>query len=178
MMSTDVSQVGFALIPFYFNFFIFFLCLSPRDLLIFSVRVSPFYHFLWFVLFIKFCSLLPAVEPFPLRWLNLIEIPDIRWRRINGCMWQEVSVSLLWLQSSTPAPAPLAPSTSMSIVDDISQLRQSSGNSSASSGSLAGLSDTDTAATLPGPAQGFIIALHRKMVSNQVRKENIIMKRE
>jgi hypothetical protein len=30
---------------------------------------------------------------------------------------------------------------------------------------LAGLSDTDTVNTLPGPAQGFIIALHRKMVS-------------
>jgi hypothetical protein len=56
----------------------------------------------------------------------------------------------------------------MGIVDElspVSQLRQSSGNSSASSGSLAGLSDTDTVTTLPGPVQGFIIALHRKMVS-------------
>jgi len=56
----------------------------------------------------------------------------------------------------------------MGAVDELSpgaQLRQSSGNSSASSGSLAGLSDTDTVNTLPGPTQGFIIALHRKMVS-------------
>jgi hypothetical protein len=57
----------------------------------------------------------------------------------------------------------------MGVVDELSpgaQLRQSSGNSSASSGSLAGLSDTDTVNTLPGPTQGFIIALHRKMVSD------------
>jgi len=57
----------------------------------------------------------------------------------------------------------------MGAVDELSpgaQLRQSSGNSSASSGSLAGLSDTDTVNTLPGPTQGFIIALHRKMVSD------------
>jgi len=82
-----------------------------------------------------------------------------------------VGVAMLLLQSSSssPAPAPLAPSASMGAVDELSpgaQLRQSSGNSSASSGSLAGLSDTDTVNTLPGPTQGFIIALHRKMVSD------------
>ncbi|PNF24310.1 hypothetical protein B7P43_G11887, partial [Cryptotermes secundus] len=73
--------------------------------------------------------------------------------------------------SSSPAPVPPAPSTGIGIVDElspVSQLRQSSGNSSASSGSLAGLSDTDTVTTLPGPAQGFIIALHRKMIRQDV----------
>ncbi|XP_068086711.1 ubiquitin carboxyl-terminal hydrolase 32 [Anabrus simplex] len=45
----------------------------------------------------------------------------------------------------------------------MSQLRQSSGNSSASSNSLAGLSDTDT--TTP---HGFIVALHRKMIRQDV----------
>ncbi|PSN41510.1 hypothetical protein C0J52_07225 [Blattella germanica] len=90
---------------------------------------------------------------------------EVRWHN-SFCMPAAFSC----FKSSTPAPiptpVPMAPNNSMGIVEEIPQLRQSSGNSSASSGSLAGLSDTDTAATLPGPSQGFIIALHRKMVNN------------
>nr|CAD7409819.1 unnamed protein product [Timema poppensis] len=70
---------------------------------------------------------------------------------------------------TSPPSATIMPNLAhATLVDEMTssgQFRQSSGNSSASSSSIAGLSDLDNSSSTP---HGFIVALHRKMIRQDV----------